>query len=272
LSALACVFDPSKYPQIDTAIRLHGVAEMHTICKQFGVDKQANTSSPALADAVDAEDEEPDGVDPWDDPDFKLPDVDDDAVMEAEPAARDGKDSKATHAVKALVNEDECLGELYSFRNWVLNTNSAHLKAQQQHALKQSDSDSLLAAQRQDKLNNANSVKKRAAGKMHDNPREVEAKDEAVDSKAAAAVPAKPTLRNLTMNEIILLFINDPSSERSFPNIFRFVAVQSCLTFAQVSVHRVGFARRHSVLRTRLLASLNVIAFVAVLVTRDLSH
>jgi hypothetical protein len=255
LSAFAAVFDPSRYPDSEAAIRQHAVSDIKIICQQFGFDKELS-SQPAhegraavAAGAEMAMDESPAETDPWDDPDFKLPDVDvladesgDDFMADAH--AKESKDTQRT--VKALVNVDECIGELYGFRNWLMATNGDYLKHQLEMSRQQSNAASLIAAQRKNAANKSRLVANRVAGKdkpaaafdpangSRDHPVVVDGKEPAAEAdekkaKPGVAVPgagdekSAKAIRNLSMSALILLFLNDPSCNRSYPNITRSV-------------------------------------------------
>jgi hypothetical protein len=256
LGAFASLFDPSLYPKTDVELRSHGLRELKIICQQFGVDKTAaagetvDSSRVEVDAAAEASADDAGAADPWDNPDFKLPDVPDepeDVEMEMEDAgARAGKDSKEHHRlVKSLVNQDDCVGELHGFRNWLLSTNSEHLKAQIRAGHNTADAQSLAAAQKQDAANRAQAAANRA-GKSQSkppdggsgsgsgsktNPVVVESSDVKDGDRKSPAAPnpdrdAKSAaaqsdhkLRNMTMTELLLAFLNDASARRSHPHI-----------------------------------------------------
>lgn len=277
LDAFSELFDPSRLPSDDTSIQNHGVAAVKILCHQFGQAK------PVVSGLCDEKEKDTDEVedeslagDPWDNPDFALPDVDaeiKDTDMDTERkdkkhngSDKDEKRSAAKDTNEAvafpLVNERSCLGELHSFRNFVLGETSKHIERQKLLAKQTADSESLTAAKaaRKQASKETASKRKQAAKKGKDTQKttqtqqkgkesetkedtdtkiviHVDAEDDVnvrtsttVRSSVASAVDAAKAkaqpphrINNLSMPRLIALLLNDPTMATVCPNIVRYV-------------------------------------------------
>lgn len=270
LSAFAALFDVSQYPSTETELEVHGVENIRTIARQFGMARPVEevlvdegNSGAVLDESVE---------DPWDEPNFVIPDVQaDDNNMDSDEKDRDrdrdgdvkmGKDEKdqKVKEIPAVVDIKKCLAELPALRNWVLAQNKRYLESQQAAAQKRSNSESLSKAQKtldahqQEVLAKRQSRKSKPtakpkppaeakadaksdskSGESKAHPVIVDGESKSAEAKHSQPAAASSAARfvNLTMMQLVLRLLNDASMAVSIPNIIRSVNCLCAVCFCR---------------------------------------